>query len=261
MLGIVYDPADLVKNQFFADRLVASATSHNTEAKLITSDQITNNLDQNSVVLLRSRDPKVRRALHLLGCTVINHDNLALIGNDKLALARWCMRANIPHPQTVPSSQWWRLPNEEVVTKPRFGHGGVGVQRHTHPAGGRASLSDAVVIQTFLNGANSDLRAWVLGDAIIAWVRRHNPTDFRSNLSQGAIATPASPSHAVHELAERLRQHLPEGFYGIDIIEAPDGPILMEIEDVVGSRALYRLGIADPADLLIRWILNQLPGV
>jgi glutathione synthase/RimK-type ligase-like ATP-grasp enzyme len=204
------------------------------------------------VVIARTRNISIRRRLEREGLLVINSSKLALIGNDKLATFSFLKNNGLPVVDTTTSARM--PPSNSAVIKPRFGHGGNGVRLARLPGWS----FDGFVAQPFLPGANSDERAYVIGSSVAAWVGRNNQTDFRSNLSQGATPRIVTPSKESLLIATRIIELLGPGYYGIDIFETDEGPAVNEIEDVVGARSLYQLGLADPARLLIGWIALQL---
>jgi glutathione synthase/RimK-type ligase-like ATP-grasp enzyme len=49
-------------------------------------------------------------------------------------------------------------------------------------------------------------------------------------------------------------ERLGDGYYGVDTVSGPHGPMVMEIEDLVGARSLYRIGITNHANRVMKWL-------
>ncbi len=255
MLGFVYLQNELDSNQFFINRLLGAAATKGITAKVIDVTSALSHLGTEDTAVVRTHNPLLAQALEASGVRVLNPSPIAILGNDKLRLATWCHTHGIPHPTTRPASQWWREPRLECVLKPRYGHGGKGVQLTEVP---RLACTDQWIIQSYMPEAREDFRSWILGNEIVATLKRTAPPgDFRTNISVGATARVAPIPNGVRELTTRVMRLLPVGYYGIDIAVGIDGPAVIEIEDTVGARSLYSLNICDPASLLIEWIVSS----
>jgi glutathione synthase/RimK-type ligase-like ATP-grasp enzyme len=250
-VAIYYDRDQLRSNSFFLDALVSAGRSFEARVIPVVGPEELESIrfDDLDAMLVRSRSLRQRIWLAKRVPHVINSPLLALLGNDKLAQYLWCKKYGFATPElyivgVAPSPLW--------VTKPRFGHGGQGVRmiegRRWHEG------SSMMVAQEFAVGANSDHRHYVVGTSVVATVERKAISDFRSNLSLGAHVSAAIPAEEERNLVRAVVERLGAGYYGVDIVSGPDGPMVMEIEDLVGARSLYRLGIADHANRVMKWL-------
>jgi glutathione synthase/RimK-type ligase-like ATP-grasp enzyme len=89
-------------------------------------------------------------------------------------------------------------------------------------------------------------------------VERSAADGFRANVSLGASIRLVEPTEHERAFVMRIVGLVGPGYYGVDIVTGPTGSVLMEIEDVVGSRSLYRLGVHDHAVAVLRWVQDAL---
>jgi glutathione synthase/RimK-type ligase-like ATP-grasp enzyme len=242
---VCYDPWSLARNLAFARALSVGLRRHFGSARIAVvgpGDRV--ELDAATrVVVARTRDLALRRWLEQRVPTVLNSSLVALIGNDKLAASRWLNAHHLPAPRAIPASlELDDLLLRERVLKPRFGHGGVGVQRL--PARSPTPLAlDHWLVEPMYAGATRVLRAYVVGSRIAAWTERVATDGLAANVHRGATARLVEPEAGALALAERVRGLLGEGYYGIDIFAHEGAWLVNEVEDVVGARVLRANGM------------------
>jgi RimK family alpha-L-glutamate ligase len=116
----------------------------------------------------------------------------------------------------------------DVVVKPIFGSRGMGITR----------VSDAEIasrifrslsfhhyvlyIQEFIPHGSRDIRAFVVGDRILAAMYRVAES-WKTNVSQGANAVPFIHTSEVEEIAVKAAEALGCEIAGVDIMEGPNG--------------------------------------
>lgn len=87
------------------------------------------------------------------------------------------------------------------------------------------------IMQEFITSSfGKDLRLYVVGDKVIASMKRENSSgDFRANIEVGSIGTAYNPSDEQKELAIKVVKELGLSFGGIDILFGKDGePVFCE---------------------------------
>ncbi|KJE78129.1 ATP-grasp domain-containing protein [Ferrimicrobium acidiphilum] len=253
-VAIYYDRDQLRLNSFFLHDLVSAGRSFGARVIPVVGPEELRGirLDDLDAMLVRSRSLRQRIWLARRISHVVNSPLIALLGNDKLAQYLWCKKHGFATPElyplsTTPSSLW--------VAKPRFGHGGQGVRRiqgrRWHQGGAM------MVVQQFVVGANCDHRHYVVGTTVVATVERKAVDDFRSNLSLGATVNHVVPDERERDLVRTVVERLGAGYYGVDTVSGPHGPIVMEIEDLVGARSLYQLGFSNHASRVMKWLCES----
>ena len=102
------------------------------------------------------------------------------------------------------------------------------------------------LVQEFIAEAKgADLRCFVVGDRVVATMRRQAPKgDFRSNLHRGGTAKPVRPTRAEVATAVRAARILGLGVAGVDLIRSQRGPLVLEVNASPGLEGIeYATGI------------------
>ena len=102
------------------------------------------------------------------------------------------------------------------------------------------------LVQEFIAEAKgTDLRCFVVGDRVVATMRRQAPKgDFRSNLHRGGTAKPVKPTRAEVATAVRAARILGLGVAGVDLIRSQRGPLVLEVNASPGLEGIeYATGI------------------
>lgn len=91
------------------------------------------------------------------------------------------------------------------------------------------TLKQPFLIQEFVETEGSDIRAFVVGNKVIACMRRKSGgDDKRSNLHAGGSAEKIEPDDSITKIALKTAQVLKAEICGIDILESSKGPLVIE---------------------------------
>ena len=206
------------------------------------------------IFINRSRYAQITHFLEEKGYRVYNNSLVAELGNDKLLAIRYMQARGIPVMKTYTS------PPEvyPFVAKTIDGHGGNEVFLIKDEAQLKKTLSELdgrkVIYQDYCDTPGRDKRVYIVGNKVVAAMLRISDTDFRSNYSLGGRAevSPLTPDEA--EIVDKILAALDIGHAGIDLIYHNGRPVFNELEDVVGSRMLYRYTDIDVVDLFVEYI-------
>lgn len=96
------------------------------------------------------------------------------------------------------------------------------------------------LVQEFIAEAEgADLRCFVVGDEVVAAMRRQAPKgDFRSNLHRGGSAEAAEASDDECKVAVRAARVLGLGVAGVDLIRSRRGPLVLEVNSSPGLEGI-----------------------
>lgn len=96
------------------------------------------------------------------------------------------------------------------------------------------------LVQEFIAEAEgADLRCFVVGDEVVAAMRRQAPKgDFRSNLHRGGSAEAVEASDDERTVAVRAARVLGLGVAGVDLIRARRGPLVLEVNSSPGLEGI-----------------------
>jgi len=151
----------------------------------------------------------------------------------------------------------------DVVVKPLFGGEGRGVARLSDDALAErafsllASLGAVFYLQQFIPSDGQDVRVLLIGRRSWA-IRRHNPLDWRANVSRGAVATPLAPSDAMLEVTGRAAAATGTEIAGIDLIVGLDGRLwAIEVNAAPGWRATAAAHGVDIAAACLEYLVER----
>lgn len=186
------------------------------------------------------------------GTRVLNPPRALEIAIDKyLALARLADAGlRVPATVTCQTAAEARVAFQQlggdVVVKPLFGSEGRGITRVSDPAlADRAfrlleQLGAVLYLQQFVPHDGCDLRALVIGDQVLA-MRRCNPTDWRTNVSRGAVTQCVELDESLRRMALTAARAVGAPLAGVDLLPARDGTVYaLEVNAVPGWKALAR---------------------
>jgi ribosomal protein S6--L-glutamate ligase len=206
--------------------------------------------------------------LHMLeahGRLVVNCARAIEASVDKyLALAR-LRSAGLPVPETWVGERSgealraFDFLGGDVVVKPLFGSEGRGMVRVSdRETAGRVfraleRVGSVLYLQQFVSHEGFDIRAFVIGDYVVAAMRRYaKAPDWRANLAQGARAEAVVLEDDVQQLVIHASQTLGTRVAGVDVLPAADGRLLiLEVNAVPGWRGLASVSGVDLASSIL----------
>ncbi|NIR87635.1 RimK family alpha-L-glutamate ligase [Candidatus Bathyarchaeota archaeon] len=151
----------------------------------------------------------------------------------------------------------------DVVVKPLFGSRGVGSTRVSDPDVATrvfrtiSFYHGVLYLQEFVPHGVSDVRAFVVGDRVIASMRRVAGT-WKTNVSLGAKPVSLRLSEELEDLAVRAAKAIGCKVAGVDILEGPSGPLIVELNSQPGWRGLQSVTKVNIADEIVRYVLSEL---
>ena len=151
----------------------------------------------------------------------------------------------------------------DVVIKPLFGSRGVGSTRISDPdvaARVFRTISfyhGVLYLQEFIPHGVSDIRAFVVGDRVVASMHRMAES-WKTNVSLGAKPVPTNLDEELENLAVKAAEVIGCKVAGVDILEGPEGPLIVELNSQPGWRGLQSVTRKNIADEIVEFILSEL---
>jgi ribosomal protein S6--L-glutamate ligase len=195
------------------------------------------------------------------GALLVNDVGALLDAVDKFRSSVLFERAGVPTPPVAVVQQSdeaeavlerWGV----AVSKPLCGSLGEGVRLLRAGEVGRDELAalcgayGALYLQRFVGG--SDVRAFVVGDRVLGAIRRRpQPGVFAANVHQGADVEPAALDPLVEAAAVRAAQALGLEYTGVDLIETPSGPQIIEVNGTPRWEGIQRATGSDVASAIV----------
>ena len=208
----------------------------------------------------------VLRQFELMGSYTPNPSDAILRARDKLRAHQLLAAQGIGMPITVFGDN----PDDTVdllsmlgppphVIKLNEGTQGAGVMMTEKPSASRSviealrGLYANFVVQEFIEEAQgADLRCFVVGDRVVASMRRQAPEgDFRSNLHRGGTAEPVEASADEQAVAVRAAGVLGLNLAGVDLIRSSRGPLVLEVNSTPGLEGIEQACGVDVAGSIV----------
>lgn len=151
----------------------------------------------------------------------------------------------------------------DVVVKPVFGSRGVGATRINDREVASTVFTairfshGLIYIQEFVHHGFSDIRAFVVDNRVVAAMRRV-AQDWKTNYSQGAHPVAIRLDKQLEEMAVKSAELVECKIAGVDILESPKGPVVVEVNSQPGWRGLQSVTRVKIADEILDFMLSEL---
>lgn len=215
----------------------------------------------------------IQRALASLlkgKCYMPYNPDVFTIVHDKLLTHLELERANIPMPKTYLSSSpkaakelLKNLPYPIIMKIPN-GTQGKGVMFADSFAAATSmldtldTLKQPFLIQEFIETGGADIRAIVVGDKIIACMKRKSSSeDKRSNLHADGKGEQVIPSPEIRKIAVQTAKSLGAEICGVDILEGMKKPLVIEANLSPGLQGITAVSGVNVASHIARHIAIQ----
>ncbi len=261
---LLYDKNDYLNNQWFAEQFINLGKAMGLDISLVFTQDFPTDLFKAEFVINRARDSCLAEYLEKDKIRVFNNAKVSAIGNNKISGIEYAKQLKISHPKTCNANKIYEPGFHmtfPLVVKSLAGHGGSEVYLAQNKADvakliGKRSINDFLV-QEFLAHC-TDIRVYMLGTEILGVIERIPHDDFRSNICQGGKSEPFSLPDRIRNLSIRVATSLGADLIGIDFLKNEDGYHFNEIEDVVGTRSLYKNYDIDVVSLYLKYIKSKL---
>lgn len=120
-------------------------------------------------------------------------------------------------------------------------------------------LDTSILLQEYIEeSAGADIRAFVVGNKVVASMRRQSlDDDFRSNLHQGGEGTAVKMTAEQDKIAVRAAKAMGLQICGVDFILSNRGPLVLEVNANPGLEGIERVTGRNVADKIIEYVENN----
>jgi RimK family alpha-L-glutamate ligase len=118
-----------------------------------------------------------------------------------------------------------------------------------------AFLHHVLYVQEFIPHGNRDIRAFVVGDEVVAAMYRV-ADNWRTNVSQGAKTVAFQPSDKLQKIAVTATKILGCEIAGVDVMEGPSGYVINEINSQPGFKGLQSTTLVNIAEVMINHLIT-----
>lgn len=267
MEGVIVSNGFLQGRKFSepADMLCASAESMGISLRRMTNDDLAlpignrdtmhDSVGDADFVIFWDKDIRCCANLEICGYRTFNSSECIRICDDKALTHLTLSGRGIPSPMTIAcplsfdgyddysfAERAADVLGFPMVVKDCFGSFGMQVRL----VDGMDSLIRCLsgppvprILQEYVECGSQDIRVEVVGGKVVAAVRREGPAgDFRSNCTIGGTMHLYDPSDAETSLAIAACEAVGADYAGVDIMEAPDGPVVCEVNSNAHMRNL-----------------------
>ena len=207
--------------------------------------------------------------MEVAGIKVINSTYPFRRSRDKYATQYTLQAAGLPIPKTFTTESLARAyeQTEEmkpVIYKPILSSMGRGSMKFddTDLAYNAYKMLDRLyhplIIQGYIQNPGRDIRVFVIGDECVGAVYKYIPEGkWKSNVAQGGKMVEEDMSPEIIELGFKAARAMGLDYCGVDIIESPEGPVVLEVNAAPGWQGLNEATGKDVASLVVEYGVSQ----
>lgn len=213
---------------------------------------------ENDLYILKSHTElslSLAGALYTRGARLLNPYPSCALTQNKIIVSRLLSEAGVPAPRSWVTADFSLLrelaAETPLIVKPYMGHRGAGITKVTSPEDLDKLVAPdfPMIIQELIPGHGEDLKVYVVGDEVHGVQKPFSETSF------SVPGRPVPISDEVRDLARRVGRICGLGLYGLDIIESPHGPFVVDVNYFPGYK-----GVPGAAELIADYIDNYAQG-
>ena len=207
--------------------------------------------------------------MEVAGVKVMNSTYPFRRSRDKYATQYTLHAADIPIPTTFTTESLARAyeMTEEmlpVIFKPILSSMGRGSMKFndTDLAFNAYKMLDRLyapmIIQGYIQTPGRDIRVFIIGDECVGAVYKYIPEgQWKSNLAQGGKMVEEEMNPEIIELGFKAARAMGLDYCGVDILESPEGPVVLEVNAAPGWQGLKEATSKEIAELIVRYGVEQ----
>lgn len=238
---IVYNGYDAKCNRFFINKCLELLNDETFSLKYVDEEKALEYVSSNKVdfVIYRGRNYLLVEELENRGIKTFNNVLTNKTANDKYLTYEFLKENNLPYIETYLEPKSF-----PCIMKSVSGHGGQEVffvktiEEVNKIKTEHHNLK--FIFQEFLEN-NGDVRIYVLNQKVVVSIKRKSQVDYRNNYSLGGEVELFEPSQEMVDSAIKVATLLEADFVGVDFLLTKNGYKIIELEDPVGSRMVYKL--------------------
>lgn len=274
-----------IKYQEIHDLYIESAKSLGITLEVVSNDQVLTMIDHGlklhfnhqpcDFVLFLDKDIKLAQILEANHIPVFNNARVIEICDSKIKTHM--VLKDIPSPKTIfaPSLFFDDLSNNltfrnllkqqldyPMVVKEEFGSFGkqvylvsndeelISLQRQL---GCKPHLYQEYIEES----SGQDIRIQMVGNKVIACVKRTSNNDFRSNATLGGSMSNITLDQSYYDIAYQIQALLQADFCGIDLLITKNGPLLCEVNSNAHVKNLIETTNINVCDVIMEYIYEK----
>ncbi|RLF14219.1 MAG: RimK family alpha-L-glutamate ligase, partial [Thermoprotei archaeon] len=152
-----------------------------------------------------------------------------------------------------------------IVVKPLIGSRGYGSVLVDHPEVAfrvlktLASTRHPLYVQEYVDKPARDIRAFVVDGRVVAAMYRYAPEgEWRTNIAQGGEGEPCRLEAEFEEVVLKAVEALDLWYAGVDVIESPRGPVVVEVNGSPDWEELTEVTGVNPAPSIVDCLVGRI---
>ncbi|TFH18087.1 RimK family alpha-L-glutamate ligase [Candidatus Bathyarchaeota archaeon] len=119
-------------------------------------------------------------------------------------------------------------------------------------------LYQPLIIQGYIKNPGRDIRVFIIGDECVGAVYKYIPEGhWKSNVAQGGKMVEEEMKPEIIELGFRAARAMGLDYCGVDILESPNGPVVLEVNAAPGWQGLKEATEKEIAKLIVEYGVSQ----
>lgn len=226
------------------------------------------------VVFCFDKDTRLLTAMEAAGVRVFNTAEAVILCDDKAKTHSVLAKAGVPMPKTLVAPMTYvdytaagegflSLGERELgfpmVVKECFGSLGEQVYlahdaKELREIAGRMKHRPFLLQEYIAESAGHDKRLYVVGDRVVAAMRRRSESDFRANIGLGGEGEAYTPTEEEITLALKSCRCLGVGFGGVDLLDSHRGPLVCEVNSGAQLKGITVATGVDVATKILQYV-------
>lgn len=176
--------------------------------------------------------------LHDRGARIVNSWPACVLLQDKITAAGRLAAAQVPVPRSWITADFDLLRDlvaiQPLIVKPYRGHRGAGIVVVRSPAdlGQVPRGGPPMLVQQLVESGSGDVKLYVARDEVFAVRKTFSAGSFR------ATGEPCAVTPRLRDIALRCGRAFGLCLYGVDIVEGPEGPVVVDLNYSPGFRGV-----------------------
>jgi len=116
-------------------------------------------------------------------------------------------------------------------------------------------LGMPLIVQKYIDNPGRDIRVFVVGGKVIGTAVKYGEKGkWKTNVAQGGTMVDEPVAEEIQELGVRATEVMGLDYAGVDVIESPDGPVVLEVNGAPGWQGLKGATGINVAEKIVRYV-------
>jgi RimK family alpha-L-glutamate ligase len=210
--------------------------------------------------------------MEVAGIRVVNPCYAFRRARDKYATQYTLEAAELPIPTTYTTESMADAYEaserySEFIYKPILSSMGKGAMKFTDPDLAYNAykmldrFSQPLILQKYVQNPGRDIRVFVIGDEVVGSAYKYRAAGkWKTNVAQGGTMVDEDVPNDILKLGLRATKAMGLNYSGVDVIESPEGPVILEVNASPGWQALKLAANVNVAEEIVKYAVSLVDG-